>query len=439
MRPFVRRRARKFVLGMAALAASFPVSARDMPPVPPWAAEAVKAVCRDFKAGGAPDEETVATHLGAMADTLAVTRSGPALFAAAALREGFELTLSVRLPGAAQQRTRLVAETQDGPAFFVQAGPGCATELGRAVAYGPPRLGKDGAPERLIHFAGEPLAETEAEELNPRVPDGADPGGVAVAAIDTGVNYLLPEIAARLARDEKGAILGADLYDEDGRPFDLDPLQGPLTPRRHGTATASILLAEAPKARLVPLRYPGRDPQAFARAVERIAEGPARIVLMPLGGYRAEDWRPFAEAAARFPDILFVLSAGNDGRDMDEFPVYPASFPNDNFLVVTSADPFGRLPRESNWGAEHVDIAVPGEQVPVIDHRGARGKASGSSYAAPRVAALAARFAAAHPDWDAGRIKAEIIGRAIPLPRGGDRPLRHGWLPDPKGVEVGSE
>jgi subtilisin family serine protease len=389
-------------------------------------------VCRDFAGGTAPDEESVATHLGAMADTLAVTSDEPELFAAAALRDTFELTLTVRATGSPRQRTRLVAEIRAGPAFLIQAGPDCATELGRAVAYG-----AEGAPERLVHFSGDPLVEEAAEELNPPVPEGADPGGVAVAAIDTGVNYLLPEIAARLARDEKGAILGADLHDEDARPFDLDPLQGPLFPRRHGTATASILLAEAPKARLVPLRYPGRDAQAFARAVERIAEGPARIVMMPLGGYRAEDWRPFAEAAARFPAILFVLSAGNDGRDLDDTPAYPAAFDNGNFLTVTSVDPFGRMPRESNWGAQHVDIAVPGEQVPVIDHRGAKGQASGSSYAAPRAAALAARMAAAHPDWDAERIKQEIVSRAVPLPRGGGgRPVRHGWLPDPAGVEV---
>ena len=42
---------------------------------------------------------------------------------------------------------------------------------------------------------------------------------------------------------------------------------------------------------------------------------------------------------------------------------------------------------------------TPGEQVPVVDHRGALGKASGSSYAVPRIAAMAARLLAGHPDW----------------------------------------
>lgn len=427
----IHRGGRLLAVLAAVLALSWTAPAGGSPGLPPWAAEAVKAVCRDFKAG-APDAESLAARLGAMADTFAVTRSGPSLFSAAAQRETFGLTLTVRLPGSPQQRTRLMGETRDRPAFFVQAGPDCATEIGRAVGYG-----ADGVPERLAHLAGDPLAETEVEELNPEVPEASDPGGVAVAAIDTGVDYRLPEIAGRLARDRTGAILGADLFDHDGRPFDLDPVQGPLFPRRHGTATASILLAEAPQARLVPFRYPGDDADGFADLVERVAQGPARIVAMPLGGYRAEDWRLFAEAAARHPEILFIVSAGNDGRDIDQFPVFPASFGNDNFLVVTSTDAFGRLARESNFGREHVDIAVPGEQIPVIDHRGARGKASGTSYAVPRVAALAARFSAAHPDWDAARLKAEIIARALPLPRGGgNRPLRHGWLPDPAGVGV---
>ena len=45
---------------------------------------------------------------------------------------------------------------------------------------------------------------------------------------------------------------------------------------------------------------------------------------------------------------------------------------------------------------------VPAEQVEVTDFRGARGTASGSSYAVPRVAALAARLKAANPDWSTG-------------------------------------
>ncbi|MBI3113507.1 MAG: S8 family serine peptidase, partial [Rhodospirillales bacterium] len=152
---------------------------------------------------------------------------------------------------------------------------------------------------------------------------------------------------------------------------------------------------------------------------------------MAMGSSKRADWDALAEAAARRPHMLFVISAGNDGRDIDKEPVYPAVLKLPNFLVVTSADAFGRLAAGSNWGRDSVDVMVPGEQVPVFDHRGAEGKASGSSFAVPRVAALAARLMAKNPAWRGPELKRAIIARAR-LSRFYDpQPVRHGWIPDP--------
>ena len=120
---------------------------------------------------------------------------------------------------------------------------------------------------------------------DPRVPDGMDPGGVAVAHIDTGVNYTLPIIAKRLARDGEGDVIGYDLQDDDLTPFDAQPGSKGTTPRRHGTSVANVLLREAPGTRLQPYRYAARSPGSFAEIVHQIAYTSARIVAMPLGGY----------------------------------------------------------------------------------------------------------------------------------------------------------
>ena len=126
-----------------------------------------------------------------------------------------------------------------------------------------------------------------------------------------------------------------------------------------------------------------------------------------------------------------MISAGNDGRDIDDQPVYPAAFRLDNFLVVTSSDGFGRLAEGSNWGRHSVDVMVPGEKVAVVDHMGAAGHASGSSFAVPRIAALAARLLGKNPDWRAPELKRAITGRGRP-PRGyAESPVRFGWIPDP--------
>lgn len=302
----------------------------------------------------------------------------------------------------------------------------CAIHHGRALQYD-----DGGSAGRLLHLTADLTQIETTEALNPAVPTGKDPGGVTVAHIDSGVNYLLPEITARLARDETGRALGRDFWDRDDRPFDGDTGRSPFFPIRHGTPVASLLVAEAPDIRLLPYRYPRPDMARMGEIVAAAAAAKARIVAMPMGSRNPEDWQSFAAAAARHSDLLFIVSAGNDGRDIDATPLYPASLALENMIVVTSADAFGRLAAGSNWGATSVDLMVPAEQLEVIDYRGARGRASGSSYAVPRVAALAARLSAAHPDWDAAALKQAILARAVPpLQRGGPK-VAAGWIPNP--------
>ena len=312
------------------------------------------------------------------------------------------------------------------PVMTLLAGGDCAAQHARAIRYD-----QDGRALDLVLFAADLTRVQSVEPLNPPLPAGDDPGGVTVAHVDSGVNYLLPEIAPRLARDAEGRPLGRDLWDDDGRPFDGDTSRSPFFPIRHGTPVASLLVKEAPEVRLLPIRYPRHDMSRMAEAVETAAAADARIVALPMGSRNPEDWAAFAKAAETHSDMLFIVSAGNDGRDIDAAPLYPASLTLDNMVVVTSADAFGRLAPGSNWGRASVDLMVPAEGVEVIDYRGARGTASGSSYAVPRVAALAARLLAQRPDWTAAELKAALFTRAVaPLDRGGPR-VATGWIPNP--------
>jgi subtilisin family serine protease len=154
----------------------------------------------------------------------------------------------------------------------------------------------------------------------------------------------------------------------------------------------------------------------------------ARIVNLAMGSNDPGDWRAFEAAVRSHPGMLFVVSAGNDGRDIDRRPVYPAGFTLDNMIVVTSADGFGNPAPGSNWGKQSVDVLVPGERVAVIDFQGAATTASGSSFAAPRVTALAARLAAANPEWRAAELKAALIARARMTDAAGPLTTRYGFL-----------
>ena len=78
------------------------------------------------------------------------------------------------------------------------------------------------------------------------------------------------------------------------------------------------------------------------------------------------------------PQTIFIVSAGNKGIDIDKRAVYPASFDLDNMIVVSSGNKFGLLGPQSNYGRDSVDLVVPAERIPVIDHRGVKTYASGS-------------------------------------------------------------
>ena len=310
------------------------------------------------------------------------------------------------------------------PSLQAIADGGCTIRSGRAI-----RAEDDGW-RYLEQLEGDLETVKWTETLQAPWPEGKDPGGVRVALVDSGLAYDLPLFRNRLARGGGGMPLGYDYWDLDPWPYDGDTSRGPFLPIRHGSAVASVLAREAPDAALVPFRYPRPDMGRMGALVRRAAEAGARILAMPLGSRRAGDWRAFESALGRH-DILAVVSAGNNGRDIDRDPVFPAALTLENILAVTSADGFGRLARGSNWGAESVDVMLPAENLEIVDFRGASGTASGSSYAVPRLAALAARLLAREPGLSALELKARILARATPSPYEREGVVAAGWIPDP--------
>lgn len=394
---------------------------------------AAGALCPD----GILDPAAPGTRLGGALDGFSLAKvddRGPP--DAWALREltledpARDLALRVSAAGSPAGLRRVTFELRDlatqRPRMVLLAGGDCAPQHARAIRYG-----DGGTALELVHYEADLVTVQAVEPLNPPLPEGRDPGGVTVVHIDSGVNYRLPQIAARLARDEDGRFLGRDLWDGDGRPYDGDTGRSPFFPIRHGTPVASLLVQEAPEVRLLPIRYPRPDMTRMAEAVAIAAAAGARIVALPMGSRDPDDWAAFAEAAQAHPEILFVVSAGNDGRDIDAVPLYPASLPLDNMVVVTSADSFGRLADGSNWGRASVDLMVPAEGLEVTDYRGARGTASGSSFAVPRVAALAARLLVANPDWVTATLKRALFTRAAPPMERGTPRVAVGWIPNP--------
>lgn len=419
------------------LAVHLPVAAQDLPDPASSVRQAVSAVC-----------DAPSASLAEMAEHM--PGGGTGLSEEALVVRGLDVGWQRRfaLPGNAEIRVekfaprgalrRLAVEYWSAgasagirPRLAAIAGADCSIAGGRRLVY----EAAAAQPVALEHLDGSLAATGEREPLNPPVPAGADPGGVAVALVDSGVNYLLPAIRERLARNDSGALLGYDYWDLDHRPFDANPARSPFFPQRHGTRTASVLLREAPEARLVPYRYPRPDMTRMADLVADAAAHGVRIVSIAMGSRDRDDWQALAEAAREHPEMLFVLSAGNDGRNIDEAPVYPAALPLDHTLVVTSSLPDGSLARGSNWGPQAVDLLVPAERLRALDFDGREVAVSGSSYAAPRIAALAARLLAADPERDAAALRAAILERVLPPFAGDAGRVSAGFLPRPEIAE----
>ena len=121
----------------------------------------------------------------------------------------------------------------------------------------------------LVFFANAALAVAK----KPPVPARTDAGGVRIAIIGEGVDYTQPEIAARLARDGEGEIIGWDFIDDDRRPFAASEVA------KVQAETTRIILSESQSAGLVVIRTNAADPVSLAKALRYAAQGPARDSL----------------------------------------------------------------------------------------------------------------------------------------------------------------
>ena len=97
--------------------------------------------------------------------------------------------------------------------------------------------------------------------------------------------------------------------------------------------------------------------------------------------------------------MLIVAAAGNDGVNADKKPVFPAAYPDSNILSVAATNSKDKLASFSNFGAKTVDLAAPGDQIASTFWHSDYAYMSGTSMAAPYVAAAAAMLRKEHSSW----------------------------------------
>lgn len=252
---------------------------------------------------------------------------------------------------------------------------------------------------------------------------------VTVAVVDSGVDLGHPDLAGQLRPD------GYDFVNGDSEPHDENG---------HGTHVAGLIAAVAgngegiaglaPGVQLLPVRVVDRqgfgDDGAIAEGIRYAADQGAQVINVSLGaslgsaGEAAAARIGAAISYAQERGALVVAAAGNDGSQEPNAVVAA----NDAVLVVGASDQDDARASFSNYGP-WVDLLAPGvdmlstmptyetlltsESLPP-NQRYEQGydALSGTSQAAPLVAAVAALLFSRHPQWSAAQVAGQIIGSA---------------------------
>lgn len=263
-----------------------------------------------------------------------------------------------------------------------------------------------------------------ANPKDPPVPPGLDPGGVAVALIGPGIDYTDPKIAAHLARDGEGELIGYDLVGDDRRPAENAGERGISS-----TALARELLGASSGVTLAPFRISMSDRTTLVRAIGMMAETRAGIAVLISRDASEPDRQVLEEASKRFPDLLFIVP--NLGLPLDANAPALVELPN---LILTDAlVPEGGMSWLASFRPRLGDIALTvTEQLDGHDVDCEQGCVTVETLilheAAIALAARAAALVSKEPALKGTELKRRLMAGAIPWPKGSSGP-RYGELP----------
>ena len=199
--------------------------------------------------------------------------------------------------------------------------------------------------------------------------------GKIIAVVDTGVDYMHPDLKANMWVNTHKEIKGEHGYDfVNGDP-------DPMDDEGHGTHCAGIIGAVGnnkigvsgvcQNVRIMALKclnsegssWLSHEIAAYNYINKAIDLGEPVVAIN-------NSWNGGDESAifTKLIDIVgekgaaTIVAAGNEGVNNDEVPVYPASIDSPYSIDVAATDRRGNLADYSNYG-ESVDIAAPGSEI----------------------------------------------------------------------------
>jgi subtilisin family serine protease len=191
----------------------------------------------------------------------------------------------------------------------------------------------------------------------------------------------------------------------------------------HGTHVAGIIAAQAgndiggsgiaPGAKIMSVKVldanRAGDSSQLAKGIRYAIDRGARILNVSING---DGTSPDLDEALKYASqqgATVVASAGNQARDIDITPSFPASSAEPSVLTVTATESTGSLLSIANRGLRTIELAAPGGSILSTARNSGYELREGTSMAAPFVSGSLALLAAARPDLGQADLRAAIV------------------------------
>ena len=227
--------------------------------------------------------------------------------------------------------------------------------------------------------------------------------GVIVAVLDTGVAAAHPAL-------QNNIMTGLSAIAPGAAPEDL-PDGASNTDVGHGTMIAGLITHLAPNAAILPVRVMNADGTgsmfAVAQGIHYAVTHGAKVITMSFNATSASNALREALEETEAAGVVVVAAAGNANANQAQLIALGR-----NALIVASVEANNTKSAYSNYGS-FVSVSAPGSGIRSAFWNNQYATWSGTSFAAPMVAAEAALLLSANPALSADEVPGIIRNTAV--------------------------